>query len=65
VAVSAGGFDPAEVSGEMSWGGLAGTIWWLNPRLNIAGILMTQRYFGQGGPHNVLFKLEAYKALGY
>ena len=29
----------------------AGTIWWIHPRLNIAGVLMTQRYFGFGNPY--------------
>ncbi len=65
VAVHPGPFDPKEVSGEVSWGGLAGTAWWFNPRLNIAGVLMTQRYYGQGGAYTVVFKNEAYKALGY
>lgn len=65
IAISPGPFEPAEVTGEVSWGGLAGTAWWFNPRLNIAGVLMTQRYFGQGGLHTIAFKQEAYKALGY
>lgn len=57
--------EPAEVTGEVSWGGLAGTIWWLNPRLGIAGILMTQRYFGFGNPYAFAFKNAAYQALGH
>lgn len=58
-------FDPPEVTGEVSWGGLAGTDWWFNPRLNIAGVLMTQRFFGPWGKYTVAFKQEAYKALGH
>ncbi len=65
VAVAAGPGEPAEVVGEVSWGGLAGTIWWINPRLNIAAVLMTQRYFGFGNPYAFAFKREAYKALGH
>ena len=65
VAIHPAPYDPKEVTGEVSWGGLAGTSWWINPRLNIAGVLMTQRYYGQGGIYTVIFKNEAYKALGY
>ncbi len=65
VCVNPGWLDPAEATGEVSWGGLAGTAWWFNPRLNIAGVLMTQRFHGQSGTHTVAFKQEAYKALGY
>jgi CubicO group peptidase (beta-lactamase class C family) len=64
VAVQPGPFDPKEVTGEVSWGGLAGTVWWFNPRLDIAGVLMTQRYYGQGGLHTIAFRKEAYRALG-
>jgi CubicO group peptidase (beta-lactamase class C family) len=65
VAVHPGPYDPEEVAGEVSWGGLAGTVWWFNPRLGIAGVLMTQRYYGQGGLHTIAFKKAAYRALGY
>ena len=56
---------PGEVAGEASWGGLAGTLWWINPRLGIAAVLMTQRYFGFGNPYAYEFHRQAYKALGY
>ena len=65
VAVRPGPLDPEEIAGEVSWGGLAGTSWWYNHRLNIAGVLMTQRYFGQGNPFVIAFKQQAYKALGH
>jgi CubicO group peptidase (beta-lactamase class C family) len=58
-----GQFDPAASTGEVSWGGLAGTVWWFNPRLNIAGVLMTQRYFGFGNPYTFEFRHHAYNAL--
>ncbi|ARU06715.1 penicillin-binding protein [Comamonas serinivorans] len=58
-----GQFDPAASTDEVSWGGLAGTVWWINPRLNIAGVLMTQRYFGFGNPYTFTFRHHAYNAL--
>jgi len=60
-----GRFDPPAATDEVSWGGLAGTIWWINPRLNIAGVLMTQRYFGFGNPYTFEFKRLAYQGLGH
>ncbi|MFT3816108.1 MAG: serine hydrolase domain-containing protein [Rubrivivax sp.] len=65
VLTEPGRFDPPNAAGEVSWGGLAGTIWWLNPRLNIAGVLMTQRYYGFGNPYALAFKVLAYKGLGH
>ena len=56
--------EPQEAISEVGWGGLAGTIWWINPRCGIAGILMTQRYFGFGNPYSFVFKNHAYQALG-
>ena len=55
--------EPAETIGETSWGGLAGTIWWIHPRRNIAGVLMTQRYFGASNPYAFEFKRTAYAGL--
>ena len=56
---------PEQVAGEVSWGGLAGTIWWINPTLGIGAVLLTQRYFGFGNPYAYEFHREAYKALGH
>ena len=58
-----GPFDPPDSTDEVSWGGLAGTVWWINPRLNTAGVLMTQRYFGFGNPYTFEFRHLAYQAL--
>ncbi len=63
VVAAPGPFDPPQTTDEMNWGGVAGTLWWINPRLGIAGILMTQRYFGFGNPYTYLFKQLAYRAL--
>jgi CubicO group peptidase (beta-lactamase class C family) len=65
VTIGTSASEPAEVVGEVGWGGLAGTIWWINPRIGIAGVLMTQRYFGFGNPYSFVFKEQAYKALGF
>ena len=65
VLVKPGPIDPPAATDEVSWGGLAGTMWWFNPRLNIAGVLMTQRYFGYGNPYCFEFKHLAYKGFGY
>jgi len=65
VATGASAWEPSEVVGEVGWGGLAGTIWWINPRIGIAAVLMTQRYMGFGNPYTFEFKRKAYQALGY
>ncbi|MGJ7611232.1 MULTISPECIES: serine hydrolase domain-containing protein [unclassified Variovorax] len=65
VASTAGPLDPEQVPGEVNWGGMGGTDWWFNPRLNIAGVLMTQRFLGAMGPHTAIFRREAYRALGH
>ena len=65
VTIGTSPFEPKEVVGEVGWGGLAGTIWWINPRIGIAAVLMTQRYFGFGNPYTFVFKGQAYKALGF
>lgn len=65
VAIAPGPYDPEEIVGEVSWGGLAGTMWWFNPRLNIAGVLMTQRYFAPGHVYALVYKKEAYRAFGF
>ena len=32
--------------GELQWGGLAGTHWFINPVNGLAGVVMCQRHFG-------------------
>ena len=65
VAIGTSAGEPADMASEVSWGGLAGTLWWINPRLGIAAVLMTQRYFGFGNPYSYEFKRQAYRALGF
>lgn len=43
-------WQPQAEPGEIQWGGLAGTHWWLSPATGVAGVLMTQRHFGWWNP---------------
>jgi CubicO group peptidase (beta-lactamase class C family) len=56
--------DPAGSTGEFEWGGIAGTHWWISPRHQIAGVLMTQRQMSFWHPFSFEFKNLAYRALG-
>jgi len=42
--------QPLARAGELQWGGLAGTHWWLSPETGVAGVVMTQRFFGWWNP---------------
>jgi CubicO group peptidase (beta-lactamase class C family) len=55
--------DPEHAEGEFEWGGLAGTHWWISPRHNIAGLLMTQRQMAFWHPYSFEFKKLAYAAM--
>src|SRR6266404_7709155 len=46
--------------GEFYWGGLAGTQWWISPKANVAGLLMTQRQMAFFHPFAFEFKRQAY-----
>ncbi len=63
VAISRGPLDPEGIEGCVTWGGLAGTHWWYHPSMNIGGVLMTQRFFGQADAHVVSFLNESFCAL--
>ena len=56
-------FDPPASTGEFQWGGLAGTHWWINPKANTAGVVMTQRDMAFWHPFSFEFKQLAYQAL--
>lgn len=36
--------DPPGSEGEVQWGGIAGTHWWISPATGSAAVIMTQRY---------------------
>ena len=50
--------------GEMQWGGLAGTHWFVSPATGLAGVLMTQRFMGFWHPFWFQYKAAAYAAVG-
>lgn len=56
-------FDPKGSTSEFQWGGLAGTHWWINPRHNIAGVVLTQRDMAFWHPFSFEFKQLVYQAL--
>ena len=54
--------QPATAVGELQWGGLAGTHWWLSPATGLAGVVMTQRHFGFWHPFWFDYKRQVYEA---
>jgi CubicO group peptidase (beta-lactamase class C family) len=56
-------FDHKDSSGELYWGGVAGTQWWISPKANVVGLLMTQRQMAFAHPFAVEFKRLAYHAV--
>ena len=56
--------EPAAAAGEFQWGGIAGTHWWISPRANLAGLLMTQRQWAFWHPFSFEFRQRAYQAVG-
>jgi len=59
-----GPFDHADAAGELYWGGVAGTQWWISPRRNMAGVMMAQRQMSFVHPFSFEFKRLAYDAVG-
>jgi len=56
-------FDHPDASGELYWGGVAGTQWWISPRHNMAGVMMAQRQMAFVHPFSFEFKRMAYDAV--
>ena len=56
--------EPAGSEGELEWGGIAGTQWWIAPGGKFAGLAMTQRQMGFFHPFRYEFKRLAYQAAG-
>lgn len=64
-AASALGGD--DTLGELQWGGLAGTHWWIAPRAGrggVAGVVMTQRFMGFWHPFWFDYKRAVHAACG-
>ena len=64
VTFGAPGAGSADAEGEFWWGGMAGTQWWVSPRENMAGVLMTQRQLAFWHPAFPAFRLELRRAMG-
>jgi CubicO group peptidase (beta-lactamase class C family) len=56
-------FDHPDAAGELYWGGVAGTQWWIAPRHNMAGVMMAQRQMAFTHPFSFEFKRLAYEAV--
>ena len=56
-------FEHQNSAGELFWGGVAGTQWWISPRENLAGVMMTQRQMAFIHPFANEFKRLAYEAV--
>jgi CubicO group peptidase (beta-lactamase class C family) len=64
VTLAPSSLEPAGAAGEFQWGGIAGTHWWISPRQNLAGLLMTQRHMAFWHPFSFEFKQQVYRAAG-
>ncbi len=64
VTLSPSAIEPAGNTGEIEWGGIAGTHWWISPGGKFAGLCMTQRQMGFWHPFAFEFKRLAYAAAG-
>jgi CubicO group peptidase (beta-lactamase class C family) len=56
-------FDHPDAAGELYWGGVAGTQWWISPKKNMAGVMMAQRQMSFVHPFSFEFKRLAYEAV--
>ena len=64
VTLDPSAIEPAGSAGELEWGGIAGTHWWIAPQGKFAGLTMTQRQMGFWHPFAAEFKRLAYAAAG-
>lgn len=55
--------DHPDSQGEIYWGGVAGTQWWISPKRNMAGVMMAQRQMAFIHPFSFEFKRLAYEAV--
>lgn len=61
----ASSLEPAGAVGELQWGGLAGTHWFINPVNGLAGVVMCQRHFGFWHPFWFAYKRRLHAAAGH
>jgi CubicO group peptidase (beta-lactamase class C family) len=55
--------DHPDSAGELYWGGVAGTQWWISPKANVAAVVMAQRQMAFVHPFAFEFKRTAYEAV--
>jgi CubicO group peptidase (beta-lactamase class C family) len=55
--------DGEDEKGQLFWGGVAGTQWWISPKMNMAGIVMAQRQMAFAHPFAFEFKRLANEAV--
>jgi len=55
--------DDEDERGQLFWGGVAGTKWWISPKMNMAGIVMAQRQMAFTHPFAFEFKRLANAAV--
>lgn len=56
-------FDHPDAAGELYWGGVGGTQWWISPKRNMAGVMMAQRQMSFTHPFSFEFKRLAYETV--
>lgn len=54
--------QPEAAVGELQWGGLAATHWWVSPATGLAGVVMAQRFFGFWHPFWFDYRRRVYDA---
>ena len=65
VTLATSSIDPPDSENEFQWGGIAGTHWWINPRKQLAGIVMAQRQMAFWHPFSFAMKREVYAAASH
>ncbi len=63
VTLAPSSIDPPASLGELQWGGIAGTHWWISPRHNLAGLVMAQRQMAFWHPFSFDLKRRVYEAV--
>jgi CubicO group peptidase (beta-lactamase class C family) len=55
--------DNEDERGQLFWGGVAGTQWWISPKMNMSVIMMTQRQLAFSHPFSLEFRRLANEAV--
>ena len=63
VTIKPSSIDPVQSSGELQWGGIAGTHWWISPQTKLTGLIMTQREMSFWHPFSFDIKRRVYRAV--